>query len=36
MPLLVAMGAAGPGARGTVIHHSWDLGDLGMDAYSFG
>jgi 4,5-DOPA dioxygenase extradiol len=35
MPLLVAMGAAGPGARGTVIHHSWDLGDLGMDAYAF-
>jgi len=35
MPLLVAIGAAGPGARGTVIHHSWDLGDLGMDAYAF-
>ena len=35
MPLLAAMGAAGPGARGTVIHHSWDLGDLGMDAYTF-
>ena len=35
MPLLVALGAAGPGARGTVIHHSWDLGDLGMDAYTF-
>ena len=35
MPLLAAMGAAGPGARGTVIHHSWDLGDLGMDAYAF-
>jgi 4,5-DOPA dioxygenase extradiol len=36
MPLLAALGAAGPGARGTVIHHSWDLGDLGMDAYTFG
>jgi 4,5-DOPA dioxygenase extradiol len=35
MPLLVALGAAGAGARGTVLHHSWDLGDLGMDAYSF-
>ncbi len=35
MPLLAAMGAAGPGARGTVIHRSWDLGDLGMDAYAF-
>jgi 4,5-DOPA dioxygenase extradiol len=35
MPLLTALGAAGPGARGTVIHHSWDLGDLGMDAYIF-
>jgi 4,5-DOPA dioxygenase extradiol len=36
MPLLAALGAAGPGAKGTVIHHSWDLGDLGMDAYTFG
>ena len=36
MPILAALGAAGPGAKGTVIHHSWDLGDLGMDAYSFG
>ena len=35
MPLLAALGAAGPGAKGTVIHHSWDLGDLGMDAYAF-
>jgi len=35
MPLLVALGAAGAGARGTVIHHSWDLGDLGMDAFAF-
>ena len=35
MPLLVAMGAAGEGARGTLLHHSWYFGDLGMDAYSF-
>ncbi|MGB7787548.1 DODA-type extradiol aromatic ring-opening family dioxygenase [Methanoregula sp.] len=35
MPILAALGAAGPGARGTVIHHSWNLGDLGMDAYTF-
>jgi 4,5-DOPA dioxygenase extradiol len=35
MPILAALGAAGPAARGTVIHHSWDLGDLGMDAYTF-
>ena len=35
MPLLTAFGAAGPGARGTVIHQSWDLGDLGMGAFEF-
>jgi len=35
MPLLVAFGAAGDGARGTVLHHSWDWGDLMMDAYEF-
>ena len=35
MPILAALGAAGPGARGTVIHHSWNWGDLGMDAYAF-
>ena len=35
MPILTALGAAGPGAQGTRIHHSWDLGDLGMDAYTF-
>ena len=35
MPLLVALGAAGPGARGTVLHQSWDLGDLGMGAFEF-
>jgi 4,5-DOPA dioxygenase extradiol len=35
MPLLVAFGVAGDGARGTVLHHSWDWGDLMMDAYEF-
>jgi len=35
MPLLVAFGAAGDGARGTVLHHSWHWGDLSMDAYEF-
>lgn len=34
MPLAVAFGAAGKGAKGTVIHHSW-MGDLGMAAYQF-
>ncbi|AEG19366.1 DODA-type extradiol aromatic ring-opening family dioxygenase [Methanobacterium paludis] len=35
MPLLVALGAAGSGARGKIIHHSWYWGDLGMAAYEF-
>jgi 4,5-DOPA dioxygenase extradiol len=35
MPLLVAFGAAGPDPRGTVLHQSWDLGDLGMGAFEF-
>jgi 4,5-DOPA dioxygenase extradiol len=35
MPLLVALGAAGPGARGTIIHQSWYWGNLGMGAYAF-
>ena len=35
MPLLVAFGAAGDGARGAVLHHSWNWGDLMMDAYEF-
>ena len=35
MPLLAAFGAAGPGARGVVLHESWDLGDLGMGAFEF-
>jgi 4,5-DOPA dioxygenase extradiol len=36
MPLLTAFGAAGPNARGKVLHQSWDLGDLGMGAFEFG
>jgi len=35
MPLLTAFGAAGSGARGRVLHQSWDLGDLGMGAFEF-
>lgn len=35
MPLLTSMGAAGEGAKGKIIHHSWYWGDLGMGAYEF-
>jgi 4,5-DOPA dioxygenase extradiol len=35
MPLLVALGAAGPDARDKVIPNSWYWGDLGMDAFEF-
>ena len=35
MPLAVAFGAAGKGAKGKVIHHSWYMGDLGMASYQF-
>lgn len=35
MPLVAAFGAAGKGAKGDVIHHSWYAGDLGMAAYQF-
>lgn len=35
MPLLTALGAADPGARGTILHQSWDMGDLGMGAFEF-
>ena len=35
MPLLAALGAAGPGAKGTVIHQSWYWGNLGMGACEF-
>jgi 4,5-DOPA dioxygenase extradiol len=35
MPLLAAFGAAGPGARGRILHQSWYWGNLGMGAYEF-
>lgn len=35
MPLVTVFGAAGGGAKGSVIHHSWYAGDLGMAAYQF-
>lgn len=35
MPLVAAYGAAGEEVKGKVIHHSWYMGDLGMDAYDF-
>jgi 4,5-DOPA dioxygenase extradiol len=35
MPLLAALGAAGPGAQGTILHQSWYWGNLGMGAYAF-
>jgi 4,5-DOPA dioxygenase extradiol len=35
MPLLAAIGAAGPGATGTILHQSWYWGNLGMGAYAF-
>ena len=35
MPLLAALGAAGPGAKGTILHQSWYWGNLGMGAYEF-
>ena len=35
MPLLTVLGAAGPGATGTILHQSWYWGNLGMGAYEF-
>lgn len=35
MPLLTALGAAGPHARGIRLHNSWYMGDLGLGAYAF-
>lgn len=32
---LAAMGAAGPGAKGTVIHQSYYWGNPGMGIYEF-
>ena len=35
MPLLVALGAAGPKAKGKVLHQSWEYGFLSMGMYAF-
>jgi 4,5-DOPA dioxygenase extradiol len=35
LPLFVAMGAAGPDARATRLHASFEHGVLAMDAYAF-
>jgi 4,5-DOPA dioxygenase extradiol len=35
LPLFVAWGAAGPGARGELIHRGFTLGSMGMAAYRF-
>lgn len=35
LPLFMAMGAAGPGARARQIHASYEHGILAMDAYAF-
>ena len=35
LPLYVAMGAAGPGARAELLHASFEHGVLAMDAYAF-
>ncbi len=36
LPLHVAFGAAGPGARGKALHRSFASGNLSMAAYAFG
>jgi len=36
LPLHVAYGAAGEGARGRALHRSFTLGNLSMAAYAFG
>lgn len=36
LPLFVAMGAAGPDAKTTLLHASFEHGILAMDAYAFG
>jgi 4,5-DOPA dioxygenase extradiol len=33
MPLFVALGAAGPAARGRVLHQSWARGDMSMTVF---
>jgi 4,5-DOPA dioxygenase extradiol len=36
LPLLVAFGAAGPGARGRTLHRSFTYGSLSMATFAFG
>lgn len=36
LPLFVAMGAAGAGAEARLLHQSYALSTIGMDAFSFG
>jgi len=35
MPLFVAWGAAGPGARGRTLHRGYEMGALALDAFEF-
>jgi len=35
LPIIVALGAAGPGARGELLHTSFSFGSLSMAAYRF-
>jgi 4,5-DOPA dioxygenase extradiol len=35
MPIFVALGAVGEGARGEILHRSFDLGSLSMACYAF-
>jgi aromatic ring-opening dioxygenase catalytic subunit (LigB family) len=36
MPLLAALGAAGAGAKGRRLHHSYTYGSLSMAMFQFG
>jgi 4,5-DOPA dioxygenase extradiol len=36
LPLFIALGAAGEGARARLLHRSWDRGALAMDVLAFG
>ena len=35
LPLFVAFGAGGPGAKATLLHQDWEMGSLALDAYGF-
>lgn len=35
LPLFVAWGAAGEGARGSLVHEGWDLGVISLAAFAF-